>query len=218
MATTSTGDLRNSLASPEKVAYRRKQFSNKIYATSKQYTVNFYDTTGSFVLGQYLLGTGILGNRSARYGAAKYGQELYTTPGDDFPTTTRIFNDNNILKEMFFRQDDFADDTDWVFDYTNFQIITTTNDLVSNTFAQDDTQTFSYAENTIENEPTGFTSQYSLKLVTDSGDVAIDWNGSTTFTGTNSLGFKISNSGSGETLDMTNVKGVPIILTIAYEN
>ena len=195
-----TGELRNSLSRQDKTQYLRKQFKGKIYTTSVQHKYVLYDTTGIFRLDISLLdGPDVLGSSLSA-----------------LPQTERIFNDNDQLITMFMNQSDFTSGTDWTFNFSAKTITTTTNTAVSEIFAKDSTKSWTNASVTLLNAPSGFETKYSLQLVTDSETKNVGWNGSVTFTGTTTLKYQIVNSGAGETLNMVDSKGVPMILKISY--
>ena len=193
------GQLKNSQIRADKTAFLRKVFKNRLYATSKQYTVLKQDTTGYFRFDYSELdGTDVLWD--------------YSTP---LPEEDLIFNDNDSYVNLF-TCPSYFETTDWIFDYTNGELTTTINDLVSKDVAKDSSRNFTEVTNTITNYPTNFLTNYSLVIVNATEELSSDWNDTLTITGCESFYFKIKNNNVGETLPMFNQEGVLIILTLRY--
>jgi len=201
MASTSTGQLSNNLARTDKTSLLRKVYRNRISATNLKYTKTEYDTTGIFITG-----VSITGGPDITLGSGGF---------PSLPTTTVVWNDNDEYQLMFTHDLDL-DTSDWTFNYSGGQVTTTTNDIVSDYIAKDSTKSWTSATVEVSGELVDFTTNYSLTLTTDSGDVSASWSGTTTFSGTTSLKYKISNDATGETLDMFDQEGRPMIIKIRY--
>lgn len=201
MASTTTGQLANNTARTDKTSLLRKVYRNRIYASNLKYTKTEYDTDGYF-----------------RTGISATGGTDVTLGSGGIPSlssTTIVWNDNDQYWFMLTNDADL-DTSDWTFNYSGGDITTTTNTIISDYIAKDSSRSWTGVTVEIANEITDFTTNYSLTITTDSGDTSASWSGNTTFSGTTSLKFKISNGGSGETLDMFDQEGRPMIIKISY--
>lgn len=221
----SEGTLRNSLATPDKIAFIHKRFGNSVKLTTKQHHVTSRDLTGWFVLDtSYLNGTDIAPSNIDDFTILK---EYYYNDNNTFVelfTSSTYFEstgiDNYHLEHVFDDTNDYLDNTnnDWIFDYSTRQITIGASNLYSKYVYKGDNY-INRISNTLSNMPTGFTNIVTMYVLTDTEQVELPYNSEITVTPTKTLKLMFVNTTSSPlTINMIGSTGKNIVLRVNYNS